>query len=196
MTNSHTLFLPQSIEMVVAASLNGVIGHEGRLPWKLSDDMGFFKELTSGHIVVMGSKTFASLPKPLKNRTSIVLSNRLCSLPDPSFDVHMVRDIDHAIERIDAIQEEGVSPRRVFVIGGESVYNEWLPLVSNIHLTLVLAYVAGDKFFHYERLHPSEWFSEPPVFHDMVTADMRNKHSHVHLKLIRRKLVTKFVSFS
>ncbi|MBN2491343.1 MAG: dihydrofolate reductase [Planctomycetes bacterium] len=129
------------LSLVVAVAENGVIGRAGGMPWHLPEDLRRFKRLTTGHAVLMGRKTFASLGCPLPDRQNIVLSR------DPSFapaGIEVGRSLEDALAR--ARGEE------VFVIGGEALFREALPLASRIHLTLVHAVVDGDVRFPLDAL--------------------------------------------
>ena len=127
---------PGEVSIIAAMSENRVIGRDGRLPWHLPADLRRFKQLTSGHTIVMGSSTLESIGRPLPHRRSIVLSTR------PDFEprgVTLARSLDEALHLS--------AGQRTFVIGGAAVYRLALPLARCIHLTLVHAQVAGDVTF-------------------------------------------------
>ncbi len=116
-------------------SLNRVIGAGGKIPWHLPEDFKWFKATTTGHVIVMGRKTFESIGKPLSNRTTIVLSRSAFSHPG----VQTVRSLDELSGM--------VADREVFICGGAQVYEQALPLCSDLYLTLVKRKVEGDAFF-------------------------------------------------
>ena len=120
---------------IAAMSLNRVIGAGGKIPWHLPEDFKWFKQMTTGHVIVMGRKTFESLGKPLPNRTTIVLSRSAFSHPG----VQTVRNLDELSGM--------VAVRKVFICGGAQVYEQALPLCSDLYLTLVKREVAVDAFF-------------------------------------------------
>jgi len=120
---------------IAAMSLNRVIGAGNRIPWHLPEDFKWFKQLTTGNVVVMGRKTFESIGKPLPNRETIVLSRSQFSLPG----VRTVSDLS----QIDLAAEA----REVFICGGAQIYAQALPLCSDLYLTLVKREVEGDAFF-------------------------------------------------
>lgn len=123
------------VTIVIARAQNGVIGRDGGLPWHLSADLKRFKRLTMGTAMVMGRRTFDSLPGLLPGRRHIVLTrNRDWSAPG----VEVVHDIDQALA---AARAEPLS-----VIGGAELFNLFLPLARRIELTEVLAKVDGDTF--------------------------------------------------
>ncbi len=121
------------ITIVIARAQNGVIGRDGKLPWHLSTDLKRFKRLTMGSAMVMGRRTFDSLPGLLPGRRHIVLTrNRSWSAPG----VEVVHDPDQVIA---AAGGEPLS-----VIGGSEVFDLFLSLADHIELTEVLADVEGD----------------------------------------------------
>ena len=129
------------ISLVVARARNGVIGRDGALPWRLKGDLALFKALTLGKPVIMGRRTWDSLPRrPLPGRTNIVLSRD--GRFEPRDAVRSERwDEALAIAREQA-GEDGVG--EVCVIGGEAVFALALPTARRIHLTEVEAEPAGD----------------------------------------------------
>ena len=123
------------IVLVVAVAENGVIGRDGKLPWQLPADLKRFKALTMGSMMVMGRKTFESLPGLLPGRRHIVLTrDRSWSAPGA--------EVAHSVD--EALRLAGDQP--VSVIGGADIFALFLPLASRIELTEVLADVAGDTF--------------------------------------------------
>ena len=120
---------------IAAMSLNRVIGARNKIPWHLPEDFKWFKQLTTGNIMVMGRKTFESIGKPLPNRETIVLSRSQFSFPG----VRTISDLS----QINLADEA----REVFICGGAQVYAQALPLCSDLYLTLVKREVEGDAFF-------------------------------------------------
>src|SRR5580765_2946092 len=120
---------------IAAMSQNRVIGNRLKIPWHLSEDFNWFKKMTTGQIVVMGRKTFESIGKPLPNRLTIVLTRTRRSIPGVQTvtDLNEI-DLDH-------------TTRTVFICGGAQVYEQALPLCSDLYLTLVKRVVDGDTFF-------------------------------------------------
>jgi dihydrofolate reductase len=120
---------------IAAMSLNRVIGAGNKIPWHLPEDFKWFKKMTTGHVIVMGRKTFESIGKPLPNRETIVLSRSQFNSPG-------VRTI-RGLEELTALAGD----RQVFICGGAQVYAQALPLCSDLYLTLVKRHVEGDAFF-------------------------------------------------
>ena len=123
------------MKAIAAMSLNRVIGCDGKIPWHLPADFKWFKQCTTGQVVLMGRKTFASLGKPLPNRTNLVLS-RGPEIPG----VEMIRDLT-------AFDPAHFAPREVWVIGGAEIYAQLLPRCTDLYLTVVPREVKGDAFF-------------------------------------------------
>jgi dihydrofolate reductase len=130
------------ISAIAAIDKNNAIGKGNDLPWRLPEDLKFFKRTTLGKPVLMGRKTFDSLGgKPLKDRLNIVLSNQKnLQLPEH---VLLYSDINAAIRRL---QDEKID--EVFIIGGGKIFTETLPIIDRLYLTHVDAEVDGaDAFF-------------------------------------------------
>jgi dihydrofolate reductase len=120
---------------VAAMAANRVIGRDGKLPWKLPEDLKFFRTLTTGHPVVMGRKTWDSLGRPLPNRRNIVLSR---TMPE----THGA-DIVRSLEELHALGLTG----DVFVIGGAEIYRLLMPQCGAVYLTVLTMNAEGDTCF-------------------------------------------------
>jgi dihydrofolate reductase len=143
------------IACVVAHSRNRVIGRDGDLPWHLPADLERFRELTSGHAVVMGRKTYESLPerfRPLPNRRNLILSR------DPSYRAEGAETFPDLASALAA------SGGDCFVIGGGATYAEALAVADRVYATEIDAEVDGDTFFPeltgWRRVETSEPASE------------------------------------
>jgi dihydrofolate reductase len=123
------------ITLVLARASNGVIGKDGGLPWHISADLKRFKALTMGTVMVMGRKTFESLPKVLPGRRHIVITR------DSTWRADGVEVAHSAAEALEMAGDEPVS-----VIGGADIFRLFAPLAGRIELTEVLAEVDGDTF--------------------------------------------------
>jgi len=122
---------------IAAMARNRVIGREGEIPWRISDELRWFKRTTTGHTVLMGRKTWASLGRPLPNRRNLVVTH------GPEIEgVTIVRDVE-AFDPA-AYAEPGTD---VFVIGGAQIYAQLLPRCDELLLTVVPLDVEGDAFF-------------------------------------------------
>ena len=132
-----------SIHLVAAMTRDRVIGHKGAMPWHLPRDLKHFKEVTLGHPVVMGRKTFdsiiQSLGKPLPGRLNVVISRSQPTVPEG---VLVYPSVDEALTAL-AKRDEAV----VDVIGGGEIYALTLPLADRLYLTLIDAEIEGDTWF-------------------------------------------------
>jgi len=129
---------PPRLALIAAVAANGVIGRNGTMPWHLPADLKYFKALTSGKRIIMGRRTWQSFPKPLPNREHIVVSSQPLVVPDG---VRIVRSLAEAL----ALPAHAESP--VFVIGGNAMYRDALPLADDLYLTEIEADVEGDTYF-------------------------------------------------
>lgn len=131
------------IAAIVAMDEGRVIGKAGALPWHLPEDLAHFKRLTSGHIVVMGRKTWESLPtkfRPLPGRTNIIVSRSPQDLKIPD-GVHACSSVADAIAKAASLAEPS---QIIWVIGGAQIYKESLPLCDELYVTAVHGYHVGD----------------------------------------------------
>lgn len=130
------------MKAIVAVDLNWGIGYKGNLLQRIPEDMKFFKQLTLGKVVIMGRETFESLPgkEPLKDRINIVLSK------DESFKnekVTICRSLDELFSELERYNTDDI-----FVIGGESIYNQLLPYCTEAYVTKIEDTYDADKYFN------------------------------------------------
>jgi len=133
------------ISLVVAMSKNRVIGKDGDIPWKLSDDQKNFRKITMDHPIIMGRKTHESIGRPLDGRLNIILTR------DQNYkaqDCTVVHTLDEAIKTSGDVEE-------VFIIGGEAIYEMCLPQTDRIYLSKVQVNIDGDTFF--PELDMNDW---------------------------------------
>ncbi|PKG49838.1 dihydrofolate reductase [Olleya sp. 1-3] len=143
-----------NLTMIVAAGENNEIGKNNDLIWHLRDDLKRFKALTSGHHIIMGRKTFESFPKPLPNRTHIVISRQSdYKVPEG---VIVVNNIEAAI----ALAKDDAQP---FIIGGGEIYKLAMPYASKLELTRVHSNFDADTFF--PEIDLSVWKETANTFH-------------------------------
>jgi len=139
---------PEIVILAAVAEKNRVIGKDGKLPWHISEDLKRFKQLTIGHAVLMGRKTFESilnrLGKPLPDRRNLVLTKQKTYPNYPE------------VETFSSIQDAFLAAKKeskLFIIGGEAVFTETLTHAHRLELTLVEGEYDGDAFFpQYEHL--------------------------------------------
>lgn len=148
------------VAIVAAVAENGVIGADGEMPWELPEDLAHFKETTVGHPVIMGRRTYEAIAErlrgPLPDRTNIVLSRSDPDLPDG---VVLVESIDGAL---DAARSTGADV--AYVIGGGTVYEQFLPLADRLVLTEIDARPDGDTRF--PAWDPDDWVEVRREAHD------------------------------
>lgn len=143
-----------SFTIIVAIAKNNAIGKNNDLLWHISGDLKRFKEITSGHTVIMGRKTFFSLPKgALPNRRNIVITD--CS-DDCCPGAEKVSSIEEAIHVCDPEAEN-------FIIGGGMIYKQFLPIADKIYLTVVNKIYDADVFF--PEINNDEWTFETEAEH-------------------------------
>lgn len=130
-----------TLKAVVAMASNRVIGKDGDLPWRLPEDLKWFKKLTLGSPIVMGRVTMESLGRPLPKRRNVVISRSITEAPDG---FELVESCDAAL---DLLQSEEV----VFVIGGGQIYREMIPQCDEVLLSYVFHPYEGDThLFEFE----------------------------------------------
>ena len=134
------------ISIIVAIASNNAIGKDNDLLWHISADLKRFKEITKGHYVIMGKRTYFSLPvRPLPGRTNMIITD----VPGEQIDnCLMAYSIEDAVEKMDSNDEN-------FIIGGGSVYRQFLPLADKLYITRVHKDFEADTFF--PEISPDEW---------------------------------------
>ena len=142
------------LALICAMASNRVIGDKNSLPWRLSDDLKYFKKVTMGACIIMGRKTWESIGRPLPGRTNIVLTSNSAFIAEGAT---IVSSLEQAIEVASEVSADtGVD--EAFIIGGAALYNIALPLAQRIHLTRVHASVEGDtKLMEFDE---SDWVEE------------------------------------
>ena len=136
------------IALIVAVAENGVIGRDGKLPWRIPEDMKWFKARTEGRPLIMGRKTWESFPKrPLPGRTNIVITRNEAYVADGAI---VVPSFEAALE---AARRE--KPEEIMVIGGVAVYRAALPFAHRVYLTRVHGAFEGDT--HLAGIDSEQW---------------------------------------
>ncbi|OZG72032.1 dihydrofolate reductase [Hahella sp. CCB-MM4] len=150
------------LSLIVARAENGVIGMNNQLPWRLSNDLQYFKRVTMGKPIIMGRKTYESIGRPLPGRTNIVVTRN----PEWRADnVVVVHSLSQALEAVHDADE-------VMLIGGAELYQQGLGLASTVYLTEVKASPEGDAYFS----ELSEEWEE--VSRQPQEADEKNQFEH------------------
>ena len=135
----------KEIILIAAASENNALGKDNQLIWHISEDLKRFKRLTEGHAIIMGRKTFESMPRALPKRKNIILTRNENYEAENAF-------VAHTIEEALELTEDDTSP---FIIGGGEIYSLFLPLADSIELTRVHKNFEGDAFF--PEIKKTEW---------------------------------------
>jgi dihydrofolate reductase len=138
------------IKMIVALSRNAVIGQAGKIPWKLSGDMKRFKELTTGHMVVMGRRTYDSIGRPLPNRTNLVLTRGTTEgWMKPALWVSPKDPVKATMEWYQNLHGTTEKPVDLWIIGGAEIYKLFQGYYTDIYMTHVHMDVEGiDRVFY------------------------------------------------
>lgn len=130
------------ISHIAACSENRVIGKDNELPWNIPEDWKFFKQKTTGKVLIMGRKTFESLGKPLPNRLNVIITR------DPNYKAEgavVFQTIDQALEFAKSkIPEYG---EEIFIGGGGEIYKQTLPIADRVYLTIIHKDFEGDAFY-------------------------------------------------
>lgn len=143
------------ITIVVAMGLNNEIGNQNQLLWHLPKDLKHFKELTSGHPVVMGRKTYESIGKPLPNRTNIVVSRKEDWFEEGILIVGTLKEALKFAKKID---------ENFFILGGGNIYEQTIGLADRLEVTLVNTAMEADTFF--PKIDENEWVKVDETFHE------------------------------
>lgn len=164
--------MTQKLSMIAAVSENNGLGKNNQLVWHLPDDFKRFKQLTTGHHIIMGRKTFESFPKPLPNRTHIILTRDKNYKADNCLVVHSLQD---AIGL-------AVKDPNPFIIGGGEIYALALPFANEIELTKVHTNIDADAFF--PEIPKTEWDLIAEEFHE---EDEKHQYSFTYQTYVRKK---------
>ncbi|GAB4469176.1 MAG: dihydrofolate reductase [Anaerolineales bacterium] len=162
------------ISIIVAMDQRGGIGLKNRLPWHLPDDLKHFKQLTMGHHVIVGRKTFEAIGKPLRGRKMIVLSRHLHV--DHTVELRCASSLELALQICRQAKET-----ETFIAGGAEVFRLALPYASRMYLTRVLAVVEADTFF--PSWDEREWEILTEIDHP---ADTKHAYPFLFIELQKR----------
>ena len=159
------------LTIIAAAGENNALGKDKTLVWHLPDDFKRFKKLTSGHHIIMGRKTFDSFPKPLPNRTHVVITRQDNFKKEG---IVVVNSLERAVE----LTAEDPKP---FVIGGGEIYKMAMNLADKIELTRVHGTFEADTFF--PEIDESQWKLVSEEFHEK---DENHKYAFTYLTYMRK----------
>jgi dihydrofolate reductase len=159
------------ITVIAAVAENNALGKENQLLWHLPDDFKRFKTLTSGHYIIMGRKTFESFPKPLPNRTHVIISRQANYQPEGCI---VVNSLEQAIEACPKTEE-------VFIIGGGEIYRQSIAVADKLDLTKVHASFEADTYF--PEVDLSQW---QLVFEEHHPKDERHDYAFTFQTFARK----------
>jgi dihydrofolate reductase len=161
------------ISLIVAMDNHRVIGKDNKLPWHLPADLAYFKNVTMGHAIVMGRKTFESIGRPLPGRENIIVTRNRSFQPEGCTVIHSIEDIKQiAAERND----------EVFVIGGAELFAVTLPLADRLYITKIEASFPGDTFF--PTFNEEDW---QLISSEKGTKDEKNPYDYFFLVYERKR---------
>jgi dihydrofolate reductase len=161
------------LSMIVAAAENGVIGKDGKMPWRLPAESAYFRQTTLGHPVITGRKNYEAMGRPLPDRLNVVIT-RQPEYPAPP-GVIVVHSLDQALGLPQVKDAE-----EAFVIGGQQIYEEAMDRADKLYVTIVHAKIDGDTFFKYES---DDW---KVVWSEKHPADAENVYAFT-LQILERK---------
>ncbi len=165
--------MPKPILSIISAMDNNrLIGNNNALPWHLPEDLAFFKKTTLNKPIVMGRKTFESIGRPLPNRNNIIISRT----KDYKVDGCTV------LESIEQVLEHCKNEEEVMLIGGASLYEQWLPYADQMYITLIDSEFEGDAWFPYYQ--PDKWQTDWSESH---TSGDDSKLKYQFIKLQRKR---------
>ncbi|WP_346889677.1 dihydrofolate reductase [Clostridium sp. UBA1056] len=125
------------ISIIVAVTKNNVIGNNGIMPWKIKGEQRRFKELTTGHTIIVGRKTFQAEGKPLPNRKTIIISKT------KNIECENCVTVKSLKEALELAKDE----KEIFIAGGGEIYRQVLPMTDRIYLTIIDKVIEGDVYF-------------------------------------------------
>jgi dihydrofolate reductase len=159
-----------NINIVVAIAANNAIGKNNKLLWHLPKDLKHFKELTTGHTVIMGRKTYDSVGKPLPNRRNIVVTRQNIDIPGCE-----------VVNSLEAALQLGAQEKQLDIIGGAEIYRQAMSLTNYIYLTIVHQHFDGDTYF--PEINYDEWLEISREDHE---PDEKNNLPYSFITLKRR----------
>jgi len=171
------------INLIVATAKNNVIGKDGKMLWNLPGEMRYFKEKTQGNVVIMGRKTYESIgSKPLPNRKNIVLTRQYT--PIDHIGVYTETEIEDALDFANGISSHNVDKPDIFVIGGQTIYEQMLPYADTVYQTCVELNVEGDAYF--PKLNPIIWKLQKSHVEVYTSNDEKQCVLCIHKTFVRR----------
>ena len=156
---------PVQLNLILACGLHGQIGHNGALPWRIPEELQFFKDVTTGRPIIMGRNTFESIGRPLPNRRNIIVSSKLKYIPG----AECVASLEEALAKVEGEPE-------AFVIGGTRLWTEALPLAD---LALISQVEFDDEV---DTCLPESFFIDLRATYYMAAMNAKEKFSVTYWK--------------
>jgi dihydrofolate reductase len=176
--------------LIVACNPQNIIGINGTIPWRVPEDMKYFKEITTSHIVIMGRKTFESLPKSkLPNRSMIVLSNntKYNNLEIPN--THFVTSKNKAIEKAESLSK--TTGQKIFVIGGNYIYREFFDMCKTIYITHIYIEIdTNNKSITYISFNPSI-LNDCSLYKEIYRNEIQHSKNNIPFQMITYEKICK-----
>lgn len=163
------------ITIIAATGQNNELGKNNTLLWHLPDDFKRFKQLTTGHYIIMGRKTFESFPKPLPNRTHVIITRQ------QDYGQNLIESGCIVVDSLEKALEISPKNEEIFIIGGGEIYNLSLPFTNKIELTRVFSTFESDTFF--PEIDLKEWELVNEEFH---AKDERHQYGFSYQTYIRK----------
>lgn len=161
--------------MVAAAGENNTLGKDGKLLWNLPHDMRHFKNVTMGHPVIMGRKTYETLPGPLPGRTNIIITRKKDYQAEGCQVVHSIEEALEAAKKVENTKE-------ICIVGGGEIYHLGMAYANKIELTRIHdKFEGGDAFF--PNIVLREWELQSEIYH---SADLKHKQAFTYQTFVRR----------
>ena len=158
------------MNLIVAFNNNNIIGNDNKIPWYIPEDLKLFQKTTKNHIIVMGRKTFESLPNgPLKNRINVVITNQT-ELYEKSNETLIYTNFSDSFELLKNLQKE--TQKEIFIIGGNTIYNQYFEYCSKFHISLINNEQHGDTNFP----HNIQYFHD---HYTLITKDEKTDFTYL-----------------
>jgi dihydrofolate reductase len=161
-----------TISIIVAAALNNVIGKTGGIPWYLPADQARFREITTGHPIIMGRRTHESIGRPLPGRTNIIVTHDINYRADGCI---VTASLEEALKEARKQKSD-----EIFIIGGGIIYEQAMAATDKIYMTRVIAEIEGDIIFNFDE---KTW---KKIFSEKHSKDERNEYDYEYLTYVRR----------
>jgi dihydrofolate reductase len=162
-----------TLSIIVAMTQNYVIGKDGKVPWHLPDEAAYFRQTTLGHPVITGRKNYEAIGRPLPERLNVVITTQ------PNYQTADGVIVVHSLQEALALEAVKNAPE-AFIIGGQQVYDEAIPLIDKLYLSIIHTSLMGDTFFNYR---PEDWRMEWSQDHP---ADEKHVYSFTMQRLVRK----------